>query len=191
MRSGGSSVAASSGRRGLLVLAVVSAVVASGCSSGSARPTLRYVALGDSYSSGEGNPPFDAGTDVASGPNQDRCRRSRVAFPHQLHVRANLVLVHRACSGAVGADVTTTSKYPPEPPQVSWVDASTNLVTITIGGNEAGFGTVLVSCLLELPSYAFVRAGGDPLFHHELSALDRGAPARGTARARAMTQVPP
>ena len=36
---------------------------------------LAYVALGDSYSSGEGNPPFEAGTNNAK--TGDTCHRSR------------------------------------------------------------------------------------------------------------------
>ena len=44
-------------------------------------PSGRYVALGDSFSSGEGNPPFDPRTDHAAlFTTHDTCHRSSVAY---------------------------------------------------------------------------------------------------------------
>jgi lysophospholipase L1-like esterase len=46
-----------------------------------------------------------------------------------------------ACSGATTADVIDS--------QLSALSASTTLVSITIGGNDAGFATVMETCVLE------------------------------------------
>src|ERR1700691_4183726 len=67
---------------------------------------LSYVAMGDSYSSGEGTPPFEAGTnDKKTG---DTCHRSRKAWPFVV-AAADPALgspVLLACSGATTGDVT-------------------------------------------------------------------------------------
>ncbi|SDZ09081.1 Lysophospholipase L1 [Micromonospora pattaloongensis] len=96
-----------------------------------AAPALTYAALGDSYSSGTGAPPYDS-----SG-----CERSQRAYA-PLWASANAVTSFRfvACSGAVTADVRNN--------QVSALDTSVNRVTITIGGNDAGFASVLTTCQL-------------------------------------------
>jgi lysophospholipase L1-like esterase len=86
---------------------------------------------------------------VRIGNRTDLCHRSAAAYPRQLHVRAAILLTFRACSGAVAANITTSSRYG-EVPQDQWVDARTNLITISIGGNDAGFATVVPACLLDL-----------------------------------------
>jgi lysophospholipase L1-like esterase len=108
---------------------------------------VRYVALGDSYASGEGNPPFDQGTDVP-GPNGDHCRRSAKAYPRVLRVKTKVALTHRACSGAQIDDLLTNARSPAEPPQLTWVDPSAQVVTVMIGGNDAGFSPVLDVCFI-------------------------------------------
>jgi lysophospholipase L1-like esterase len=89
-----------------------------------------YVALGDSYSSGVGAPPYDLDT---------ACLRSSRSYPPLWaaeHHPASFDFA--ACSGAKTADVLAT--------QISALQRSTDLVTITIGGNDAGFGPVLQTC---------------------------------------------
>jgi lysophospholipase L1-like esterase len=89
----------------------------------------RYVALGDSYSSGTGTRTyFDS-----------NCQRSVYAYPSLVDVqRANTDLVFAACSGAKTGDVLAN--------QVSSVTSTTRWVTITIGGNDAGFSSVITEC---------------------------------------------
>jgi lysophospholipase L1-like esterase len=90
-----------------------------------------YVALGDSYSSGVGTGVYDS----ASG----ACARSPLSYPPLWvaeHQPASFGFV--ACSGAKTADVIAN--------QISALQPSTDLVTITIGGNDAGFGPVLQTC---------------------------------------------
>lgn len=101
-----------------------------------------YVALGDSYSSGEGNPPY---AEPISG-----CDRSQTsAWPTIL---ANSVtnikpLALIACSGATTSALTTGFKG--QLPQLISIDTvSPKLVTITIGGDDIGFATVLETCVL-------------------------------------------
>jgi hypothetical protein len=127
----------------------------------------KYVALGDSYSSGEGVPPsyFEPA---------NRCHRSTQAYPvhvqqpgvgdaslYELRAQAGLGVAwgFQACSGAVTenlldkrqgkerfvqlapdttADAGNANRLP--------VDANTNLVTLTIGGNNMKFAEVLTWC---------------------------------------------
>ncbi|MDQ3154030.1 MAG: hypothetical protein M3R63_20705 [Actinomycetota bacterium] len=61
-------------------------------------PPAKYVAMGDSFSSGEGNAPFEAGTDTSS----NTCHRSPLAYPRLLQNDLNLgSTAFVACSGAV------------------------------------------------------------------------------------------
>jgi lysophospholipase L1-like esterase len=89
----------------------------------------RYVALGDSYSSGTGTRTyFDS-----------NCQKSIYAYPSLVDVqRANTDLVFAACSGAKTGDVLNS--------QVANVTSTTKWVTITIGGNDAGFSNVITEC---------------------------------------------
>lgn len=90
---------------------------------------INYVALGDSYSSGVGGGSYDLST----------CLRSSNSYP-SLWVSSHAVnsFTFPACGGAVTADVLNS--------QVNSLSASTTIVTITIGGNDAGFVDVVSSC---------------------------------------------
>jgi len=106
--------------------------------------SVSYVALGDSYSSGEGAPPFFSGTD---GPT-DFCHRSLNAYSQVLGQAYNVTPKFYACSGAVTANITSQYRFG-EPPQITepGVDTTASLVTMSIGGNDAGFADVLTSCI--------------------------------------------
>ena len=103
-----------------------------------------YVALGDSYSSGEGVPPFFSGTD---GPG-NYCHRSPRAYAYVLAARYLMAPQFYACSGAI-TDNITTAFQDDQPPQLTrdGVDEDTDLVTLTIGGNDAGFSDTLKACI--------------------------------------------
>lgn len=91
-----------------------------------------YVALGDSYSSGTGTRSYlDDGTS---------CLRSTYAYPSLIAAARGYALNFRACSGAKIPDVTTT--------QLPALSAATDYVTISVGGNDAGFADVLTECAL-------------------------------------------
>ena len=98
--------------------------------------TPSYVALGDSYSSGVGT--RSAISDGSS------CQRSVYAYPSLIAAARGYSLNFRACSGAKVADVTRT--------QLSALTAATSYVTISVGGNDAGFANVLTICAQ--PSWA-------------------------------------
>lgn len=117
-------------RHGLrpLIAPALAAVLAL-ASAASASAADRYVALGDSYSSGTGTRVY---TNAA-------CQRSNSAYPALVGAqRPNTSLVFVACAGAKTADVINN--------QVSSLTTDTKIVTITIGGNDAGFGDVILEC---------------------------------------------
>jgi lysophospholipase L1-like esterase len=94
-----------------------------------------YVALGDSYSSGTGTRDYS----LSSG-----CQRGPYAYPALIKAdRPNTNLTFVACSGAKTGDVLAN--------QVQSLSTSTNIVTITIGGNDAGFSDVITQCALPWP----------------------------------------
>src|SRR6476660_4523945 len=89
-----------------------------------------YVALGDSYSSGVGTRSY-----LSDGTS---CQRSTYAYPSLVAAARGYALNFRACSGAKLPDVTNT--------QLGALAASTGYVTISVGGNDAGFAGVLTEC---------------------------------------------
>ncbi len=102
-----------------------------------AAASVRYVALGDSYSSGLG-----AGDYISS---SGSCDRSTRAYPEQwAGAESPVSFVSEACAGATTADVLSS--------QVAALSASTTLVSITIGGNDAGFSSVMETCVLRSTS---------------------------------------
>lgn len=97
--------------------------------AGTAQAATNYVALGDSYSSGVG-----AGSYGDSG----NCMRSSNAYPRlwaNAHSGTSFKFV--ACSGARTGDVLN---------QIANVTFSTTLVTVSVGGNDAGFVDVMTTC---------------------------------------------
>jgi lysophospholipase L1-like esterase len=96
---------------------------------------VKYVALGDSYSSGVGTRTY----------YESGCQRSVYAYPYLLHnAHPTWTFVNATCSGAKTGDIIST--------QSASLSADTNWVTYTIGGNDAGFSSVITECAL--PSWA-------------------------------------
>jgi lysophospholipase L1-like esterase len=118
-------------------LAVTSPAAAQTSVDYAALNSVHYVALGDSYASGVG-----AGDYISS---SGSCDRSTKAYP-QLWDNANAPAsyVSVACSGATTSSVIST--------QLSALSTSTTLVSITIGGNDVGFSSVMETCVLESTS---------------------------------------
>jgi lysophospholipase L1-like esterase len=139
-----------------LLAGVVGLAVAAPATPGRSAVPLRYIALGDSYSSGEGVPPFRPGT-AELFPVHDACHRSFRAYPALIAGRRSSpgTWVFWACSGAVVADMTRTNhENPSEIAQLDRIaapgrsDPHVDLVTLTIGGNDAQFGSVTTACIL-------------------------------------------
>lgn len=91
-----------------------------------------YVALGDSYSAGNGAGNYDS----ASG----NCHRSFSAYPYLWkNAHSPSSFADTACSGAVTSDVINNQLGP--------LNSGTGLVSITIGGNDVGFADVMTTCV--------------------------------------------
>jgi lysophospholipase L1-like esterase len=89
----------------------------------------KYVALGDSYSSGTGTRTY----------YDSNCQKSVYAYPYLLrNAHPNWTFVHAACSGATTGSLLSS--------QIGSVTSDTNWVTYTIGGNDAGFADVITEC---------------------------------------------
>lgn len=100
-----------------------------------AAATVNYVALGDSYSSGVGAGDYSGGD----------CKRSANAYGPlwaDAHSPASFTFV--ACSGAKTSDVLAN--------QIGALNSSTTLASITIGGNDIGFSSVMETCVLHSTS---------------------------------------
>lgn len=100
-------------------------------------PGSYVVAMGDSITSGEGNPPFMAGT-------AGQCNRSTAAYPQQLADRYGLGLRNVACSGA-NIDDIAQGKFG-EPGQLDALDSTVRLVFITAGISETHLYDFAVRC---------------------------------------------
>ncbi|WP_218577185.1 SGNH/GDSL hydrolase family protein [Phytohabitans rumicis] len=102
-------------------------------------PRGAYVALGDSYTAGPGVP--------VQRPDTGICARSGANYP-ALVAQAVQPTEFRdvSCSGAVTGNVTGPMFG--VPPQVDALSADTTLVTLGIGGNDAGFAPSVATCVV-------------------------------------------
>ncbi|MGH4030826.1 SGNH/GDSL hydrolase family protein [Actinomycetota bacterium Odt1-20B] len=110
--------------------------------SGQQAAATGYVALGDSYSSGVGSGSYDSGS--------GNCKRSTKAYPvlwAAAHSPASFSFT--ACSGARTGDVVANQLGP--------LGSGTGLVSISIGGNDAGFADVMQDCVLGSDSSCLAR----------------------------------
>ena len=121
---------------------------ADACTRANPDPTLTsvplttcYVALGDSYSSGEGNPPFV--------PN-DPCDLSQHdAWPELLTSDHTSLVLEQDLACADATTSALTSGYRGQRPQLQAMSRLTpppTLITVTMGGNNLGFPYVLTAC---------------------------------------------
>ncbi|PRY57572.1 GDSL-like lipase/acylhydrolase family protein [Knoellia remsis] len=115
-------------------LAATAAIAAAGAvlAAAPSQAATSYVALGDSYSSGTGTRTY-----INDGTS---CQRSTYAYPSLIAAAKGYTLNFRACSGARIPDVTNT--------QLSALSSTTVKVTISVGGNDAGFADVLTECAM-------------------------------------------
>ena len=112
-----------------------------GAPSSQASAPLRYVALGDSYSAASGVLPPDPEAPF-------NCLRSTSNYPHLIAAATGAELTDVTCGGADTSDYFTP-QYDNVPPQLDAVTADTELVTMTIGGNDSGvFINSTVQCAI-------------------------------------------
>ncbi|AHI01132.1 SGNH/GDSL hydrolase family protein [Kutzneria viridogrisea] len=118
--------------RTLSALALSAVAVVTGGALASAAPlAVNYAALGDSYAAGVGT----------AGSYDNSCDRNAKSYPSlwaSAHSVSNFTFV--ACSGAKTSDVINN--------QVGSLSSANTVVTVTIGGNDAGFTSVMGSCIL-------------------------------------------
>ncbi len=118
-----------------ITIGVAGLTALAGGGAASAASSVRYVALGDSYSSGLG-----------SGSTADgSCDQSSGAYG-VLWASANAPasFANETCAGATTSSVIST--------QLGALSSATTLVSITVGGNDVGFSSVLETCVLDSTS---------------------------------------
>ena len=101
----------------------------------------RYVALGDSYTSG---PLIPNQTGTPAG-----CLRSTHNYPSLAAAALGAASFSDvSCAGATTADMTApqTVAGGANPPELNALSASTTLVTLQIGGNDIGFADIIINC---------------------------------------------
>jgi lysophospholipase L1-like esterase len=135
----------------LLTLFVALVVVAP---PSSASGSVRYVALGDSYSAASGVLPPDL-----TAPPQ--CLRSTANYPHVIAAATGAQLTDVTCGAADTGDFQA-AQYPGVAPQLDAVSPDTQVITMTIGGNDS---SVFINSILQCGA-----AG--------LSTLGQGSPCR-------------
>lgn len=102
-------------------------------------PYTNYVALGSSFAAGPVISTRSAGS-------PERCWRSKDNYAHQLARRRNLNLTDVTCSGAKSIHIL--ERWNELPAQIDAISSATDLVTMTIGGNDLTYigGLMDASC---------------------------------------------
>jgi lysophospholipase L1-like esterase len=171
--------------------ALIGAVALSGSTAANAAPSDSYVALGDSYAAGPVITPQD--------PTIPGCARSLANYPHLVAKKKRYALRDVTCSGAKTDDMfaAQSTGAGTNPPQLQALRKGTDVVTLTIGGNDIGFTGIIQDCLAATPAgptasgaqtcKAFYTAGGTdqlaariratrPKVNHVLRAIHRRSP---------------
>ena len=107
---------------------------------------VRYVALGDSRATGSPQ-------DLLS--IRDGCFRTSDAYPQIVaDTLSPASYVSRACAGAKTENITTTPQFTvtgPQPPQIGALRPDTTLVTVSIGGNDIAWSSLVEPCYTPAP----------------------------------------
>jgi lysophospholipase L1-like esterase len=118
--------------------------VTTGAGLGAASPALaddstvhRYVALGDSYASGAGVP------DIVD----ETCSRSDRNYPSLVNAALSPGDHKDVTCGGATTEHLNSGQFPSVPPQLDALSSDTDLVTLTVGGNDIGFAGIIVRCV--------------------------------------------
>jgi lysophospholipase L1-like esterase len=111
-----------------------------------------YVALGDSYAAGDGTGVY----------YNTSCYTSPDAYPPLVAAKDGYSLTFAACSGATTSTVNSG--------QLGSLNSSTSLVTIQVGGNDAGFTSVMENCALYYFTCSSAISSADSYIKNSLSA---------------------
>ncbi|MGH3785962.1 MAG: SGNH/GDSL hydrolase family protein [Pseudonocardiaceae bacterium] len=161
-------------RRFVTVVATVLALLGlpAGGTAQVSRSLGHYVALGDSYAAGPGIPVLR--------PDPIGCHRSTSSYPALVAtaLRADET-TDVSCSGARTDNMTVAQQVPLgiNPPQFDALRPDTDLVTLTIGGNDIGFSDIFQTCVrlgatnpLGNPCERRATAGGIDIYAQRIAA---------------------
>lgn len=118
-------------RRTVLAAGLATLAMAVGLAAAPAQAVdkTKYIALGDSYAAGQGAGPY----------KNDTCYRSENSYSElAADTKAIKLVTNAACSGNTTQDVVAA--------QLLQLNKTTQLVTITAGGNNLGFGDIVTNC---------------------------------------------
>ncbi|CAN5339042.1 hypothetical protein BH09ACT6_BH09ACT6_08410 [soil metagenome] len=131
----------------LFVVGAAGSAAAAPVTATSSKPVVNYVALGDSYSSG-------LGLKHDTGPAG--CARSSKNYANDIADRLKLTLTDVTCDGAAADNIWKTPETLADgvtvPVQTSALSASTDIVTITVGGNGLKFTDIASVCAAKSPT---------------------------------------
>ncbi|MEV8287839.1 SGNH/GDSL hydrolase family protein [Streptomyces niveus] len=148
------------GSAAALTVSTLAPVQLAGAQPAAAAADYDWVALGDSYTAGV----IQAAGDVFEIP-RDGCERTDRSYPQVIErdLGSFFELTNASCGAAMIEDVTSRAQVPigrsvpgtpdPESPfaalsaQSEAVNASTDVITVGVGGNTLGFGDILFKCL--------------------------------------------
>ena len=99
------------------------------------------------------------------------CLRSDHNYAHLTAAAKGLTLTDVSCSGATTNDMTESQNVEPgpNPPQFNGLSAGTNVVSVTIGGNDIGFSEIIESCVTYNPFSTPCKDKYDPGGHDQLA----------------------
>ncbi len=122
-----------------IVLVLLSGTLAAVLPSAASAAGASYVAMGDSYTAAPGVTP-------ASPTAPADCGQSAANYPHLIAAALGLSLTDVSCGGATTEDFTV-AQFPDQPPQFDALGPSTEVVTMSMGGNDHNlFGTLVAGC---------------------------------------------
>lgn len=115
------------------------------------------VALGDSFAAGDLVPSSPVGSPAG-------CLRSSRGYGADAAAALGMTFVNATCTGATTADMTEPESVPlgTNPPQLSALAADDSVVTLTIGGDDIGFPSILQTCA----ALSLTDPFGDPCQRH-------------------------
>ena len=128
----------------MIVVACLLAALAPRPAGAGSSPAERndYVALGDSYTAGPGIP--------NQTPESGGCGRSDHNYPHLVAAGLGVArFTDVSCGSATTAHMVESQPLPgglTNGPQLAALSAGVDLVTLGIGGNDIGFGEIILTC---------------------------------------------
>jgi len=138
------------------LVTVVAAAAPAAAAPSTGLPAQSYVALGDSYASG---PLIPLQTGLPAG-----CLRSNRNYPSLVAETIGVPAFRDvSCSGATTDNLAASQSvlFGVNPPQFDALSADTDLVTITMGGNDIGFASIINECAVRSPRQPFGEACKD------------------------------